>query len=88
MRIPLWRDKKAKGDIVIRIEGWHIGFVFCLLLAGAASYCVTQDDPYWIVFGGLTIFGVWDTNKSYKKMMARRAAEERVKNFYKGGGDE
>lgn len=72
--------------MVIRIEGWHIGFVFCLILAGAASYCVKQNDPYWMVFGGLTIFGVYDTNKSYKKMVARKETEERIKKFYGGGG--
>lgn len=65
-----------RKKIVVRFEGWHIGFVFCLLFAGAASWCVTQNDSYWMVFGALTIFGVWDTNRSYKKMLERKAREE------------
>lgn len=78
-------EPRRRKTIVVRLEGWHIGFVLCLLMAGMASWCVTKDDSWWIVFAGLTIFGVWDTNRSYKKMMQRREAEKRVKDFL--GGD-
>ncbi|MCX5256807.1 hypothetical protein OOK27_22160 [Streptomyces canus] len=62
-------------DIVI--EGWWVAAFLAVLFAALASYSATQQDPVWaVIFGAICTWAIWETQKSYMKLVQRRRAEK------------